>query len=501
MGHMIKRFVPLAVAFAVAAAGTVAANAAPLDASRVKWRVRVDLDSFSHDPGIGPDGTIYIPNKFGRTQAIDPATGATKWIVPFGGDSQSIPVGADGTVYVAGGGVGAVGGTDAITALRPDGTMRWIFTGAKDYLLAGPNVGPDGNIYAVTDSVGLGFFSLTPAGALRFATGRFIDHGPEGMNIAFGQDRAYFGFNMPGIQPPTFFAYDLSGGLRWTVGTPDNPPSPVTGPNGNVVFLAFPAGQGKSVWSYSPTGQRVYNFYEFPGNVQDKPDVGSDNVAYVTRNLNTVLALNPTGSVKWRYTDDGIMFAPRVNKQNTVVFTGGILTYGQSGFFRALTTNGQAIFQVPLPDEPGFAEYGQLVPTSRPVFSPDGATAYAVTDVAGDNVPYADTYAYLYAINTGSTVPPPPVGSISSPTNLTARTVSSKRVDLAWRDRSSNESGFTVERCKGAMCGAFLQIATVGANTLSYSDTTLPVRGTYSYRVRAFNGGGVSSYSNRATAH
>jgi outer membrane protein assembly factor BamB len=491
----------LALAGALVGLDTGASAGAPLDPSRVKWRVKVNLDAFQHDPGVAPDGTIYIPNKFGQTQAINPATGATRWIVPFGGDSQSISVGADGTVYVAGGGAGAIGGTDAISALRPDGTLKWMFTGAADYLLAGPNIGPDGNIYAVTDSTGLGFFSLTPAGALRFSTGRFTDHGPEGGNIAFGPDRAYFGFNMPGLQPPTFFAYDLRGGLVWTVGQPDNPTSPVTGPNGNVVFLAFPSDQGKSVWSYSPAGQPVYRFYEFPGNVQDTPDVGIDNVAYVSRNLNTLLALTPTGSVKWRYTDVGMMFAPRVNRQNTVVFVGGILTYGQAGFFRAVTTTGQPLFQVALPDEPGLAEYGQLVPLSRPVFSPDGATAYSVVDVSGDgNLPYADTYAYLYAIDTTSTGGTPPTtvsGTVSAPTNLTGRPVSATRADLSWSDTSSNETGFAIERCKGATCTSFVPIASVGANVRSYSDTGVPGHGTYSYRVRAYNATSVSPYSNR----
>ncbi len=406
---------------------------------------------------------------------------------------------ADGTVYVAGGGAGTVGGTDSISALRPDGTLKWMFAGMNDYLLAGPNIGPDGNIYAVTDQAGLGFFSLTPAGQLRFSTGRFTDHGPEGFNLAFGPDRAYFGFNMPGIQPPTFFAYDLNGVLRWTVGQPDNPPSPVAGPNGNAVFLALPTNQGKSVWSYSPTGQAVYKFYEFPGNVQDAPDVGIDNVAYVSRNLNTLLALNPAGSVKWRYADDGIMFAPRVNRQNTVVFMGGILTYGQAGFFRAVTTAGQPLFQVPLPDEPGFAEYGQLVPLSRPAFAPDGATAYSVVDVAGDgNMPYADVYAYLYSIDTKTTGVTPPPGPVATPTNLAARPVSPTRADLSWRDGSSNETGFAIERCTGARCTSFVQIATGAANAQFFSDTKVPGRGTYSYRVRAYNATGTSAYSNRA---
>jgi hypothetical protein len=479
----------LALAIALISPLSGASDAASADPSHVKWRVKVSLDAFTHDPGVGPDGTIYIPNKFGRTQAINPFDGSTRWVAAYGGGSGPITVGPDGTVYVAGGGAGTIGGTDSISALRPDGTLKWMFTGTKDGLMAGPNVGPDGNIYGVTDFSGIGFFSLTPAGQLRFATGQFSDYGPVGMNIAFGADRAYFGFDS------RFFAYDLGGGLRWTLGSAGDPPSPVVGPNGNVVFLAFPSNLGKSVWSYTPAGQPVYKFYEFPGNVQSVPDVGVDNVAYLSRNLDTLVALTPNGAVKWRSTIDGIMFDPRVNRQNTVVFVGGRTTYGQPGFLRAVTTTGQQLFQTALPDEPGFEPYGQLVPSSRPVFSPDGTTAYVVADVAGDgNVPYADTYSYLYAVDTttGGVAPAIP----AAPTNLTARAVSAHRVDLTWRDASSTETGFAIERCYGARCTALVRIATVGMNVIRYSDTVLPRIGTYRYRVRAFNATGSSAYSN-----
>ncbi len=67
-----------AVVISLTGPGTAARAAASLDPSRLNWRVKVDLDAFQHDPGVGPDGTIYIPNKFGRTQAVDPVNGATK---------------------------------------------------------------------------------------------------------------------------------------------------------------------------------------------------------------------------------------------------------------------------------------------------------------------------------------------------------------------------------------------------------------------------------------
>jgi predicted phage tail protein len=60
--------------------------------------------------------------------------------------------------------------------------------------------------------------------------------------------------------------------------------------------------------------------------------------------------------------------------------------------------------------------------------------------------------------------------------------------------------GFKIERCTGAGCGGFTQVATVGANVTSYSNTGLTASTSYSYRVRAYNAAGDSGYSNTATA-
>ena len=497
MRHSIAPLVIAVVAAVIGASAAPALAAPPSEPDRVAWRIKVSLDYFTHTPGVGPDGTIYVPNLFGKTQAVAP-DGSTKWTFPAGGGGSSISVAADGTVIVAGGGPGAVGGTDGIFAINPNGTLKWAFTATRDYLLAGPSIGPDGNIYAVTDSTGLGFFSLTPAGQLRFSKGQFTDHGSLGQDLAFGPDRVYFGFDMQGLQLSTFFAYDFAGNLRWTTGSPDDPPQPAAGPNGNVVFRGFPSNVGKSLFSYSPAGQRVYSFYEFPGNTQDAPDVGPDNVAYSVRNLGTMFALNPDGSVKWRYVDDGIMFQPVVDPTNRLLFTGGRITYGEPGFFLGVSTAGQGLWKVPLPTEPGFAEYGQLVPVSRPVFSPDGSTAYAITDVAGDgNTPYSELYAYLYAIRTGASGGTSTSASLAAPTNLTARAVTGGRIDLAWTDNSTGESRSLIQRCAGNTCKNFASIGTVGPNVTSYADSGRVAGTYYRYRVRAEGATASSTWSNK----
>ncbi|MGH7597289.1 MAG: fibronectin type III domain-containing protein, partial [bacterium] len=94
-----------------------------------------------------------------------------------------------------------------------------------------------------------------------------------------------------------------------------------------------------------------------------------------------------------------------------------------------------------------------------------------------------------------TTNPEPPV----APSGLTATAVSNTQINLTWTDHASNEDGFKIER-KLTSAAVFAEIATVGANATSYSSTGLTGSASYTYRVRAFNATGNSSYSNEASA-
>jgi transcriptional regulator CtsR len=89
---------------------------------------------------------------------------------------------------------------------------------------------------------------------------------------------------------------------------------------------------------------------------------------------------------------------------------------------------------------------------------------------------------------------PPP----NAPSDLVATPISSSQINLTWQDNSSDETGFKIERKTGS--GSYSQIATVGANVTSYSNSGLSASTTYYYRVRAYSAAGNSDYSNEASA-
>jgi hypothetical protein len=115
-------------------------------------------------------------------------------------------------------------------------------------------------------------------------------------------------------------------------------------------------------------------------------------------------------------------------------------------------------------------------------YGPSGATkrTLAIEDISG--------IQWIY---------PVPVPNV--PSNLTATAVSATQINLAWQDNSTDETGFRIERKTGAG-GTYGEIATVGMNVQSYPDSGLTPSTTYYYRVRAYNDGGNSTYSNEANA-
>ena len=123
------------------------------------------------------------------------------------------------------------------------------------------------------------------------------------------------------------------------------------------------------------------------------------------------------------------------------------------------------------------------------------AGTYTATAAVSPASPWIMQLVALRATSTGDTQAP------TAPGSLAATPVSSSRIDLTWTASTDNVgiTNYLIERCQGAGCTTFAQVAT--SPTPSVSNTGLTALTGYTYRVRATDAAGnLSGYSTAASA-
>ncbi len=383
----------------------------------VKWRFAVDDDYISHRPGIGPDGKVYTHDVHGRLYAIS-EDGALLWTVDalrgqigLGAEGPTV-VGNEGLIYLV---VNPLGPTTDLVAYNPDGTLKWVYVEQDSWGAAvGPAIGPDGNVYvAFYDVVGntSGLMSFTPDGTVRWnnpGSPHIYEHGAFGAELVFGASEIggvvdQVVLTVDRDDDRHLYAFDMeTGAQNWTSprGVLDaiffqNQLQPGAGPDGTIYMTEFTGfgGLGWGLKAIDPSnGQDIWRFDPDILSTISGPDIGSDGTIYVSWDISRVGALHPDGTSKWTHVDfDGINTMPRVSPNNDVVVVAGG-PFGEPGRIKGLNAaTGEELWRVQLP-----VENGNVWPNASAMFTPDGSTAYFVTDIAADPEPYR--YCYLYAL-------------------------------------------------------------------------------------------------------
>lgn len=391
----------------LAVVALAAAPAAAQDSQRVRWRFEIPADVSGSFVGVGADGRVYTtsfdpPNLYALTPQ-----GTLVWSLGVGAASGHWPItfAADGTIYT-----GAIG----VRAVNPDGTLRWEFDPGS-WIIAGPSVGPDGNIYAADDARtgGLGFFSLDADGHLRWSSpGDPVASGVEdGLDeIVFGGGRIFGGIHFRRSGPwIDTYAFDLDGHQLWyrfygADGGPSSNPRPL--PDGR---LAFRWGQG-SLAALEQSGTEDW-VEPHPGGAQVlvPPAVGPDGVIYAGDGYGVQLwSANPDGTLRWVQAGniDEHLASLGVSPDNRVLVASGwtwsAIDAANHGWIRGYApANGELLWQVDLELEQGQT---QATRTVRPTFSRSGDTAYLTTWFVGNGVGH--TYLYAIAVGEGTTEVP-----------------------------------------------------------------------------------------------
>ena len=371
----------------------------------VKWRFQVSGQYVLHRPAVAPDGGVVVASSTGDVYSLT-AAGALRWVVrsvaSYGGPS----IGLDGTAYVASG--------STITAIAPDGSIRWTYTepSTGQGVIAGPTVGPDGNIYVISDFGGLGAFALSPAGQLLWSNPgnpTFSEYGQLGAEIVFGSGRLYAAFDEYSVAPSTTFGLSLAGAQQWarSIGGTDDmfmqqQRQPATGSDGSLYLTAMGGGNGWGLRRVDPgSGDVLWNYSPWPSNGMSPPSVGPDGSVYFSRSLGYLESVTPAGQSRWTFSDGSIIDHPAVSPDGSIVVAGNRPNFGEPGSARGWNaTTGALSWQVNLPNENG----GYQVAYTQPRFSADSGTAYFGTAILAGG----DEYSYVYAVDTGASPPPPP---------------------------------------------------------------------------------------------
>jgi hypothetical protein len=122
---------------------------------------------------------------------------------------------------------------------------------------------------------------------------------------------------------------------------------------------------------------------------------------------------------------------------------------------------------------------------------PVTADTYHLSDMAAKAV-RGVAFVSKFGIAGGETTP-------VAPSSLTGIAKSSTQIVLGWKDNSSNEAGFKIERMIGDCNSSnpWVQVAAISANMTTITlSSGLSADTTYSFRIRAYNGSTYSAYSN-----
>jgi len=388
-------------------AAAVRADTSPVSGTSpgvVKWRLQVSGQYVLQRPAVAPDGGVVVASSSGDVYSVT-AGGVLRWIVRSVAGDGGPSIGAEGTTYVASG--------NRITAIARNGLIRWTYTEqtAGQGVIAGPTVGPDGNIYVISDYGGLGAYALSPAGQLLWSnpgSPNFLEYGQLGAEVVFSSSRLFAAFDEVGVAGSTMYGLSLGGAQQWAqaMGGSDDvfmqqQRQPATGADGSLYLTAMGGANGWSLRRIDPaTGGVLWGYSPWPSNGMSPPSVAKTGTVYFSRSLSYLDSVSATGQVRWTFFDGSIIDHPAVSPDGSTVVAGDRPNFGEPGSVRGWNASTGALkWQVDLPNENG----GYQIAYTQPRFSADSRTAYVGTAVLAGG----DEYSYLYAVDTGARSPVP----------------------------------------------------------------------------------------------
>jgi hypothetical protein len=225
---------------------------------------------------------------------------------------------------------------------------------------------------------------------------------------------------------------------------------------------------GVNTTSYSHTGRSVATTYFYKIKAEGNPDSTWTAVVGATTTPGSVAASAASSS------------------QINVTWTGNSSNSNIAGYTVAYATNSSF----------SGAVYHYVNGSGATSYSATGlyagTTYYLKVKAEGTSNTYDSAFTSAVTATTSSSAPNPPSG-------LSATTISSSQINLAWTDNSSDETGFEIKRATDS--GFTQNVVWIGGiQGTSYSNTGLSPSTTYYYKVRAEGATQDSAYSSAVSA-
>jgi outer membrane protein assembly factor BamB len=309
-----------------------------------------DGSSWHSTPAIGRDGTVYVgfstnnasPDARGTLYALQaPTTGIDPrvlWSVDLGpGRQTSSPtLGPDGTIY-------ALGGTGQLSAISPDGQVRWTAQ-TGPVLKSSAALGQNGVVYV--PSMNGKLYAVAPPQKATSNTGTIL--------------WAFRFAEFPGHKPPVVSHSPPAGADGIGTGA-----SPTIGPDGTIYIGA----NNSNFYAISPDGELEWLFEaerEIAGIWSTAALSADSSTLYFGANKGGMYALNRIdGSLKWQHPIVGSIYSSPALDATGTLYTGS--TVGHVFAFEAAT--GRQIFdydaQAPIWTAPAIRPDGSLLIADR----------------------------------------------------------------------------------------------------------------------------------------
>ena len=448
-------------------------------------------------PAIASDGTIYIGSNSDYLYAINPSTHAVKWSYNTGGDVSGSPaIATDGTVYI-----GSRSGI--LYALNANGTKKWQRT-LSDMHMTSPAVGPDGVVYVGGGS--LYAINSNNTEKWHYSAGTSILTSPA---VSSDGTKVYFGCGDGNL----YCLNTSNGSVAWLYPVcykaGNTPSSPAIGPDGSI----YVGSNWGTFYCISSDGSEVWR-YETGADIRSSPAVNADGTVFFGTMDNFLYALNSNGTLKWRYLTKGSIFSsPAIDGEGDVwIPSWDGYVYGNLNHTPPAATPPTGLTATVLSDtsvrlnwaDNATDEYGYYIYRRQPGHpyalvnsGPANAVMWTDTGLSSGTAYYYQVAAYQQGGFSYSNEAEATTTGLEVPTNVTATQAPGVGISVSWADNSLQETGHKIERMAGNLA-RFREIATVGTDVTSFTDTSVNPATDYYYRVRTFNLSGNSSPSDEA---